>query len=118
MLVLEGGAGVVGDVSYLAPNSQGYRVPQYWRFTIHGDGGMLETGINMDSVLVWQDGRADGYSVPADGGRDGGVFEDFLNEIEGRPELCDLTTDQVLSSAEKTLKVQRAADTGAFPTTL
>ena len=112
MLCLDKGAGVIGDVSYLSPDSQGYTVPQYWRYTIHGTGGILETSMTSSEVNVWQDGKKDRYTVKADDDRDGGVFEDFLNEIEGNLELCDLTSEQALSSARKCLEIQRVADTG------
>jgi predicted dehydrogenase len=114
MLALDGGAGVIGDVSYLSPDSQGYKVPQYWRYTVHGTGGILETGKNSNGVQVWQDGRNDGYTVQAAPDREGGVFEDFLNEIDGKKELCDLTSDQALASTRKCLEIQKAADTGRF----
>ena len=118
LLTLEGGAGVMGDVSYLSPDSQGYAVPQYWRYTIHGDAGILETGINIGEVHVWADGKEKPYTVNAESPREGGVFEDFINEIEGNIERCDLTTDQVLLSARQTLEIQRAADTRTFPVAL
>ena len=34
MLKLDNKGGVLADVSYLAPDSCGYSVPQYWRFTV------------------------------------------------------------------------------------
>lgn len=110
MLSLEGGTGVMGDVSYLSPDSQGYAVPQYWRYTIHGSGGILEAGMNIDTIKVWQNGKDEVYTESPDADRDGGVFEDFLNEIEGKPELCDLTSDQVIASARKCLEIQKLAD--------
>ncbi|MBT3271829.1 MAG: Gfo/Idh/MocA family oxidoreductase, partial [Spirochaetales bacterium] len=115
MLSLEGGAGVVGDVSYLSPDSQGYTIPQYWRYTIHGSSGILEGGINLPDIQVWADGKEQPYGVPADKERDGGVFNDFLDEIEGKTDNIDLTSVQVLASARRCLEVQAAADTGTFP---
>ena len=44
LLELENGAGVVCDVSYLSPDSFGYVMPLYWRFTIWGDDGVLVRG--------------------------------------------------------------------------
>ncbi|MBR5680088.1 MAG: Gfo/Idh/MocA family oxidoreductase, partial [Clostridia bacterium] len=42
MFVLENGCGVLGDVSYSEPDSHGYKMPQYWRFTVWGTRGVLE----------------------------------------------------------------------------
>ena len=40
MLTLDNGAGVLGDVSYFAPDSFGYGTPYYWRTTIWCRGGV------------------------------------------------------------------------------
>ena len=37
MLKLSNDVGVIGDVSYLSPDSCGYEVPQDWRITVHGE---------------------------------------------------------------------------------
>lgn len=42
MLELENGVGVMGDASYLAPESVGQgSTPLYWRMTFHGTNGAL-----------------------------------------------------------------------------
>jgi hypothetical protein len=42
MLELENGVGVMGDASYLAPESVGQgSTPLYWRITFHGTEGVL-----------------------------------------------------------------------------
>lgn len=115
MLELADGTGVLGDVSYLSPDSQGYTVPQYWRYTIHGTGGIIETGMKLDDVRVWADGAESVEVIQPDAGRENGVYEDFLNEVEGKPELSELTTDTVIESSRAALTVQHAADTETFP---
>ena len=110
MLRLDNGGGVLGDVSYFAPDEAGYSVPQYWRFAVHGTGGAAETSAGADGVTVWKHtGPAE--RIPAAQARQGGYFEDFLCEIRGEPgDDGVLTTDQVLASSRLALTVQRAAD--------
>lgn len=115
MLELEGQVGVLGDVSYLSPDSQGYTVPQYWRYTIHGTEGILETGMNIDDIELWQNGEEAIKRIPTEPGRTNGVYEDFLCEIRGDTSTCDLTSDQVIDSARVALQVQQAADRLQFP---
>lgn len=115
MLQLENQAGILGDVSYLSPDSQGYSVPQYWRFTVHGDEGAVEVGLKVPDIKLWKNGETTGTSIPADADRTNGVLDDFLREIEGNLREIDLSTDQVISSSRCVLKVQRSADTGEFP---
>jgi predicted dehydrogenase len=118
MLSLSNGAGVLGDVSYLSPNSQGYSVPQYWRYTIHGNDGIIETGSNRDDLRMWRDGHDSVEVLELDAGRPQGVYEDFLREITGDGGDIDLSSDQVFDSARAVLEVQKAADTGSFPTSI
>lgn len=115
MLELEDGSGVLGDVSYLSPDSQGYTVPQYWRYTVHGTAGILETGMNVDGVRIWRDGASDGETLGADPNRPNGSVEDFLNEVAGHTERCELTAENVITSTRIALSVQEAAERGEFP---
>jgi len=110
LLRLDDQAGVLGDVSYYAPASQGYSTPQYWRFTLHGDKGVLETSATLKDVTVWRDGAKAAETLPFDPPRARGYFEDFVAEATGRAAECELTTAQVLESARATLLVQQAAD--------
>lgn len=118
MLDLEGGAGVIGDVSYLSPDSQGYTVPQYWRYTIHGTGGIMETGLLMDEVRIYRDGTTEPETVRLDPGRTDGVLIDFLKEISGSGDEAELTSARVIRSSRTALEIQRAADTRRFPVRL
>jgi predicted dehydrogenase len=115
MLELEDGSGVLGDVSYLAPDSQGYTVPQYWRYTVHGTAGIMETGTNFDAIRIFRDGARDGQTVEPDPDRPYGSVEDFLHEAEGQSERCELTGDTVIESSRVALTVQAAAEYDEFP---
>jgi predicted dehydrogenase len=112
MIRLADGTGCIGDVSYLAPDSQGYTVPQYWRFTLCGERGTLEAASTSTEVLVWKDGEKKGSALPAEPAREGGVLDDFLAEVTGRPQDGGLTTEGVLASARVALLAQRAAASG------
>lgn len=111
MFRLADGTGCIGDVSYLAPDSQGYTMPQYWRFTLCGERGTLEASIRSTEVQLWKDGEKKGSSLPVEPSREGGVLDDFLAEIGGRPQDAELTTEAVIASARAALEAQRAAAT-------
>ena len=112
MLRLDNDGGVLGDVSYLAPDACGYAVPQYWRFTLHGSGGVAETSTVADGVTIWTHESTGPEHIPAAAPRRGGYFESFLSEIHGRREALALTTREVLASSRLALLAQRAADEG------
>ncbi len=112
MIRLADGTGCIGDVSYLAPDSQGYTVPQYWRFTLCGERGTLEAASTSSEVLLWKDGEKKGTALPVEPPRQGGVLDDFLAEVAGRPGDAELTTEGVLASARAALLAQRTAATG------
>ncbi len=52
MLRMDNGGGVLGDVSYLAPEACGYAVPQYWRMVFHGSGGAIEVQSGKDAKVM------------------------------------------------------------------
>ena len=45
LLRLDNGGGVLGDVSYFASDRGGYGMPQYWRITCRGLGGVIEISL-------------------------------------------------------------------------
>lgn len=112
MLTMENGCGVLGDVSYLAPDSFEYSLPQYWRMTFWGSKGMMEAGERIDGVLLYKNGTQDVQRVPPGESRVGGYLEDFLREIRGETEGVELSTSQVIESARISLRIQEAADKG------
>jgi len=111
MLRLDNGGGVLGDVSYLAPNRCGYAVRQYWRFTVHGTKGMAEIRNGDPNVMVATDEDAQPRELPATAdanARD--YFRDFLACVAGREGEADLTTRCVFGAARLALTAQRTAD--------
>ncbi len=115
MLRLDNDGGVIGDVSYLTPENFAYEVPCYWRFTLHGDAGLAETSAVADGVMLYSNDSDSPQHIQPAAVREGGYWEDFLNEIRGLPPGQRdndeaLTTADVLSAARTALLAQRAAD--------
>ena len=113
MLRLDNGGGVLGDVSYLAPDACGYSLRQYWRFTVHGTEGVAEIRTGDPNVMVAT--HKDGAPREIPGEPDNpphDYFLDFLACVEGRDAEADLTTAQVLRAARLALTAQHAAEQG------
>jgi predicted dehydrogenase len=110
MLALENGCGVIADVSYVSPDSMGYGLPLYWRFTLWGSGGVLETALNAGAITLYKEGEATGRTVPGNPSNPGGYLDSFLREIRGEP--AGLTTAEVFAASRVALKAQAAADQG------
>jgi predicted dehydrogenase len=113
MLKLDNGGGVLGDVSYLNPDRCGYAVRSYWRITIHGSGGLLETQCGEDTLLLATHADATPRTIPAERLRTADYFDDFLCEVRGAPAQAELTTALVVQAARLALTVQAAAESGA-----
>ena len=113
MLRLENGAGVLGDVSYISPDSFGYTAPFYWRFNVWGNGGMLEASSNTTAITLYKAGDTASREIPLPAGRPGGYLDSFLREIHGETADLHLSSADALRSTRLALAVQRAADTGA-----
>ncbi len=110
MLKLDNGGGVLGDVSYLMPDGCGYALRQYWRITVHGSEGMVETRAGDPSVMLARHGDKQPVEIPGEHDGSNGYFRDFLCEVTGRPHKARLTTALVLRAARWALIAQRAAD--------
>lgn len=113
MLTLDNQAGVLGDLSYLAPDSFGYSMPHYWRMTCWGDRGMAEASLGQPEVTVALAGERELRRVPLLPARPGGYLEAFLNEIDGEWREGDLTTRDVLIASRLALEIQHHADGSA-----
>lgn len=107
--VLEGGVGVFGDFSYLAPNEAGFGLPQYWRITVHGTAGVAETSYNARDVMVCSDEDKEPRQIPAGEKGDNLYLKDFLLDMQGRPRKDGLHTARVLKVARLTLDAQSKA---------
>lgn len=110
MLRLDNGGGVLGDVSYLAPDSCGYATNNYWRMTIHGSAGQAETFSGSKAVTVYANDAKEAQQVSAGPDAIGAHFDGFLREVAGERENLELTTAEVLDAARISLAVQRCAD--------
>ena len=111
MMILDGGCGVTGDLSYISPDGFRYSLPQYWRFNFWGDRGMIECGLNLPKVRLY---RSDSEAVeeiepPPD--RNGGYLDDVLTAIR-KGTSCP--NDSLFAATEVCLKAQAAADRGVF----
>jgi predicted dehydrogenase len=109
MLRLDNGGGVLGDVSYLAPAQCGYSIDQYWRYTLHGEAGLIEATVGRDRLFLATDQSEKPEQVSSEKGRPLGYFEDFLAQIRGDGDVS-LTSQQVIRATRMALQVQRAAD--------
>ncbi len=106
---LDNQGGVLSDVSYFAPERCGYRLPAYWRFTIHGTAGMIERQMGADGLFLATDTDETPQMVACDAPAYD-YFEDFLACIEGRTPPGGLDTNTVLRAAQLALLTQHAAD--------
>lgn len=110
-LRLSNGGGVLGDVSYLAPDQCGYLIDNYWRITVHGTGGFAETSYNRNGVTVADDSSAAPELIPPASPRPGGYLQDFLDDIAGNPSPGGLTTGSNLRATRLALELESAAVT-------
>lgn len=111
MMKMENGCGVIGDVSYLAPdNTAGSAFTPGWRVTLWGSEGVLETS-HAAPVTVWRNG-APVEVIESLKPNPCGYFRSFLASVEGGAEGCGLTTRDCLRASEIALKTQLAADEG------
>jgi len=112
MLTLENGCGVLGDVSYLTPDSFAYGLPQYWRTTVWGADGMAETSYTSTAVTLYKNGDKEPRTIAVEEVAPGGYLESFLREARGETAGLDLTTERVLHVSRIALLIQEAADKG------
>ena len=114
MLTLENGAGVMGDVSYMMPDSSGYSLPFYWRMTFWGRKGLLEVAYNQDHVTLALDGDDGVRHEPLLEGKPGGYLSAFLHDIAGTTSPDELCTTDSLRAMRTSLLAQHAADSRSF----
>lgn len=106
---LDNEAGVLADFSYLAPDKIGAQLPQYWHITVHGSKGVAETHLRSSHVTVTLDPDDRPDQRPAAASIPRRYLADFLHEIRGQRELCDLTTAHALAASRLALETQAQA---------
>jgi predicted dehydrogenase len=111
MLVLDGGCGVMGDLSYISPGGFRYSLPQYWRFNFWGDRGMIECGLNLPRVRLYRSESETVEELEPPPNRTGGYVDDFLLAIRKGGSSANAA---LFSATEVCLKVQAASDRGLF----
>jgi predicted dehydrogenase len=109
MAVLDNGAGVLADFSYLAPDALGYKLPHYWHLLVHGTRGLLETYLFSKEVTIIKDSSSEPEIRPAGENRTRGYIGDYLRELRGeKPD--DLTSADCLRASRLALEAQLKAD--------
>ena len=110
MLTMNNGCGVLGDVSYFAPDRAGYRMPHYWRITYWGREGLIETSSTTPTLhmLSREDEQPQKHPLPP--ARKDGYFQAFIDDINGNTPENGLDTAAVLHSARQIIRIQQAAD--------
>ncbi len=110
MLTMDNGCGILGDVSYMAPDSSGYSLPFYWRMTFWGRLGVIETSGPALSVTIALNGekgvRKEALLEP----NPGGYLKAFVREVEGVLDPDMLSSRDALDAARIALTIQKAAD--------
>ena len=109
MLVMDGGCGVIGDVSYVSPDGFRYSLPQYWRFNFWGQGGMIETALNVPKVRLYRRDAAECEEIEPEADRPGGYLEELLQAIRGDR---DRPNGALFAATDVCLTAQSAADDG------
>ena len=108
MLVLNNGCGVLGDVSYAQPDSHGYKMPQYWRFTVWGTRGVLEFNCIEKKITLWIQGETEPRIITPEPYTGPSYLDWFLMEIDGKE--AELNTAIVLKRTRQALELQQLAD--------
>ena len=83
-------------------------LPQYWRFTVWGTGGVIEFNCTENKITAWIQGQSEPeIIIPA--AYTGPKYLDwYLMELDGKP--GDLNTNTVLKRTRQALEIQQQAD--------
>lgn len=116
MLEMHGGTGVIGDVSYLSPDGFGYRLPLYWRFTLWGEEGAVEGGLNSPALAVYPRAGSQPEMVMPLPTVPGGYWRSLLESLDDAG-LRRKSNAELFEATRIALLAQGAADQGlsVFP---
>ena len=106
---LDNGAGVMADLSYLAPDTLGYQLPHYWHLLVHGTRGLAETHLFAKEITVIKDGSTEPEKIPAGENRTRGYLEDYLQELRGQTPTTGFNSAACLRASRLALTVQASA---------
>lgn len=112
MLEMDNGCGVLGDVSYFAPDRAGYSMPYYWRVTFWGRDGVIETATTAKEIQILGKEDQAVQTLPLPALKKGGYLRAFLDDIAGETPANGLDTAAVLHSARNVIRIQQTADRG------
>lgn len=108
MLTMENGCGILGDVSYFAPDSCGYSIPLYWDFKFWGAKGVVSANIVENTIKVAFDGDKGVSLVSQPTMSDPDYLAQFIDDINNQPGT--LNTGAIIKISRKALIIQQAAD--------
>lgn len=112
MLTMENGCGVIGDLSYIYPDSYGYTIPLYWRITLWGEKGVIESGYTWDHINLFTEGEVEVRRVEPCTSVRGGAVEAMIRLINDSARDDDYSTAEILEMSSFCLKAQEVADRG------
>ncbi len=112
MLTMENGCGVIGDLTYISPDSFGYTLPLYWLITFWGEKGVIESGYTWDHINLFAEGEVEVRRVEPCTSVRGGAVEAMIRLINGNARDDDYSTKEILEMSSFCLKAQEAADRG------
>ncbi len=113
MLEMDNGCGVMMDVSYSVPSSQGYGMPQYWRSTFFGTNGVAETANCMDHVMFFEEGSKELKRIEFEKKDYGNYLSSMLDEIVVGGGVEPMRTVDIIEGSRMCLRIQQAADRAA-----
>lgn len=110
VLELDNKAGVMADVSYHSPDHLKGMPPQYWRVTIFGSAGLVETSLTQPDVMVVDKDSGEIQRLSPEPNVTWRYLNDFLACVGGSAGEGMVTTETVLAATKAALEAQRLAD--------
>jgi predicted dehydrogenase len=112
MAVMENGCGVLGDVGYFMPDAQGRTIDQYWRVTLYGTKGVVETSWNRPGVTLARRDKTETEVFGPCEGTPGGYMTAFICEVNGDTQALSPSSADSMRASWLALKTQQAGDEG------